>query len=304
MPLLMRWGALFGLWLLGSAQAASCGMFGLTVNSPAVLTAVERKVGCTFTSTRWFVDWNRPFPVNQARALFAGPGRQLELSWQPRLVKVSKGKTSYVGVPYRVIAAGGYDAYVRRFARDVRATGRSVAITFAPEMNGDWGVYQLSTKNTPQDFKRAWVRLHRIFRQEKANVRWIWAPNILYPTARASYGALYPGDAYVDEVGLDGYNWGTTHSWNRWKTFAQTFDASYRAVKALTGKPIQLGELSSVEQGGNKAQWIRDMCRQLPHYPRVRKVFWFHVLDGKVDWRLTTSSAALKAFQSCVKIKP
>ncbi|GGK26275.1 hypothetical protein GCM10008955_20060 [Deinococcus malanensis] len=291
--------AAMGVWaLVGTAQAASCGMFGLTVNSPSVLGAVEQKVGCTFTSTRWFVDWKRPFPGQAALQFFKTPGRQLELSWQPR---IRLGENKYKGVTYRAIAAGEHDAYIRGFARSIRTTGRTIPITFAPEMNGDWGAYQLSARNTPQDFKRAWLRLHRIFREEKANVRWVWSPNIIYPTMRSNYRALYPGDAYVDEVGLDGYNWGTTNPWNRWKTFAQTFDQSYRAVKKITNKPMQLGELSSVEKGGNKAAWIRNMCQVLPSYPQVRKVFWFHVVDRNVDWRLTTSQAALDAFKACIR---
>ncbi|PJI52127.1 endoglucanase, partial [Methylobacterium radiotolerans] len=31
-----------------------------------------------------------------------------------------------------------------------------MSISFAPEMNGDWGVYQLTRKNTPAHFKQAW----------------------------------------------------------------------------------------------------------------------------------------------------
>lgn len=278
----------------GPAQAASCGIFGLTVPNPQVLVALEKKAGCTFQHVRWFQDWNQPFNQEYAR-LLSQKGRTLDLSWQPRYV--SKGKL--VGVPYRDIAAGKHDRFITQFARDIKRGGKTVSISFAPEMNGDWGVYQLTSKNTPAHFKQAWKRLVHIFWREKAPVRWVWTPNILYPTALSSYRELYPGDGYVNEIGLDGYNWGTTNPWNRWKTFAQTFDESYVAIKQITSKPMQLGELSSVEKGGDKAQWILDACRQLPKYARVKKAFWFHINDGRVDWRLTTSLASLQAFRRC-----
>ncbi|ADV66015.1 glycoside hydrolase family 26 protein [Deinococcus maricopensis] len=297
----MRRTPLAALLLAGvsftTAGAAPCGVFGVTIpRDGRTLGALERKLGCTFTAVRWFQDWREPFDLPYARAL-TRERRALEVSWQPRILRGG----AYVGVPYRSIAAGEHDAYVRAFARAVRTLGRPVSITFAPEMNGDWGAYQLGQKNTPQDFVRAWRHLHDVFRQERANVRWVWTPNILYPTARASYRALYPGDAYVDEVGLDGYNWGTTNPWNRWLTFEQTFAPSIRAVAALTRKPIQLGEVSSAERGGSKAGWIRDLCRTLPKYPQVKRLFWFHIRDQNVDWRLSTSQAALDAFKSCVR---
>ena len=35
----------------------------------------------------------------------------------------------------------------------------------------------------------------------------MWAPNAVY-TGSAPLADLYPGDAYVDLVGLSNYNWG------------------------------------------------------------------------------------------------
>ncbi|GGK89779.1 glycoside hydrolase family 26 protein [Deinococcus radiotolerans] len=281
-----------------SSRLPSCGIFGLTVNSLEVLTAVERKVNCTFTSVRWFQDWNVPFQREYARAL-TGQKRELELSWQPR---IRKPDGTAVGVPYRDIASGRHDAYLKKFARDIRSGGATVKITFAPEMNGNWGTYQLTRTNTPADFIRAWRHMVNVFRAEKAPVRWVWTPNILFPGALSSYKALYPGGAWVNEVGLDGYNWGTTNPWNRWLSFRDTFGPSYAELKRVAvGKPVQLGELSSVEQGGSKAAWIRYMCADLPGFGKIRRAFWFHLKDGRVDWRLTTSEAALGAFRRCVK---
>ena len=260
-----------------------------------VLQQLEQQVGCTFTAVRWFQDWNTPFNQAYARELSAEK-RELALSWQPRIVD-ARGRLT--GVPYREIAQGKHDAYLHHFAREVRQVGAPIRITFAPEMNGDWGVYQLGPNNTPTDFVQAWQRLVSVFRAEDAPVLWVWTPNIQFPGMKGTYSNLYPGEAWVDEVGLDGYNWGTTHPYNRWLGFQKTFGLSYRELLRLTSKPVQLGEVSSVEGGGDKAQWITEMCRDLPGFGRIRLAFWFHMEDGAVDWRITTSSASLKAFRDC-----
>lgn len=289
------WFAVATLTLVSGASARTCGIFGVTVNSSVVLRQVEQKLGCTFAAVRWFQDWNTPFNQAYAREITAR-GQDLELSWQPR---IRNARGQFTGVPYREIAQGKHDPYLRKFAREIWQVGTPINISFAPEMNGNWGVYQLGPSNTPADFVRAWQQLVRVFRSERAPVRWIWAVNIQFPDMKNSYRSLYPGDAWVDEVGLDGYNWGTTHSWNRWLSFQDTFGPSYQELKRLTTKPIQLGEVGSVEQGGDKARWIKEMCRDLPGFKRVRRAFWFHLKDGAVDWRITTSAASLEAFRKC-----
>lgn len=64
----------------------------------------------------------------------------------------------------------------------------------------------------------------------------------------------YPGDAYVDIVAMDGYNWGITQSWG---STCQSFDQIYAncyKIMCQVDKPILITEMSSTETGGNKAQ--------------------------------------------------
>ena len=94
---------------------------------------------------------------------------------------------------------------------------------------------------------------------------------------------VYPGDEYVDWVGMNGYNWGTSVYWvscpcqSKWESFSQVFDRTYNQLVALTDKPIFIGEFASSEDGGNKAKWISDaLLEQLPNkYPRVKAITWF-----------------------------
>ena len=45
------------------------------------------------------------------------------------------------------------------------------------------------------------------------NVTWVWAPTVVGSGALTDW---YPGDEYVDVLGIDGYNWGSSLPWCRW----------------------------------------------------------------------------------------
>jgi beta-mannanase len=78
----------------------------------------------------------------------------------------------------------------------------------------------------------------------------------------------YPGDAYVDWTGVDGYNWGTRNG--GWQTFKHVFRNIYPLL-AAKNKPILIGEMASAEAGGDKAKWIDDIIPTLrTEYPLVK----------------------------------
>ena len=101
----------------------------------------------------------------------------------------------------------------------------------------------------------------------------------------------YPGDNYVDWVGVDGYNWGGSD----WQTFQQVFAKIYPLL-ASKKKPIIIGEMASAEQGGDKGKWIDAMIPVLKaQYPLFKAVVWFDI-NKENDWRINSSTAALAAF--------
>jgi beta-mannanase len=176
-------------------------------------------------------------------------------------------------------------------------------------MNGWWRPWSEQTNgNKPGDFAPAWRYVVDIFRREGAtNVTWVWCPNQQDPRS-TPLPDLYPGDAYVDWVCMDGYNYGTDDG-NDWYPFAEIFAASsfngYIDTYALLGqlapdKPIMIGETASSEDGGSKAFWIADMLTiQLPvRFPRVRAVLWFNWNDDDpgYEWPIESSPASQAAF--------
>jgi hypothetical protein len=198
------------------------------------------------------------------------------------------------------IAAGKYDSYFRKEADAVRGLGMTVMIRFAHEMNllsSDWGPNKAG--NTGTAYVDAWRHIVGIFRQEGAdNVKWVWAPNVDY--GGRPFNQFFPGDEYVDYIGLDGYNWGTSGG-ESFASFSKVFASSYATITALSGRPLIITETAASEVGGSKAAWIEEtFLSTIPKaMPRVSAVIWFDE-DKELDWRVNSSQASLDAYRKVV----
>lgn len=205
---------------------------------------------------------------------------------------------------YKAIATGNCDDFIRSAAQNISKFGKPMFLRFAWEMNinsMEWGVNR--TGSSPDDFITAWRHMHDIFASEHAqNVLWVFSPNT-EASGSLTYATIYPGDDYVDWLGLDGYNWGNTQAWSTWQTFEDVFSASYSHIHALApAKPIMLAETNTTDQRGDKPAWYLDMLqKQLPtNFPQVQAVVFYNedrtVKEG-VNWLITSSDQALKAFK-------
>ena len=164
------------------------------------------------------------------------------------------------------INAGYYDNYIRTWARAVKSVGGPVMIRPMHEMNGMWYPWCGPVNgNSPAQFRAAWRRIHTIFRREGAtNVTWVWSPaHRSYPgTYQNRIEAYYPGDAYVDWIGLSGFNWGTSRPGLRWTTFADVYTyplALHEEVQQADRRGRDGDGFVGRQQGGvDQADLLRD----------------------------------------------
>lgn len=205
-------------------------------------------------------------------------GRILELTLQT--VAQSPGKGNMV---YDVLD-GKYDAYLKNYARAVVNSGAPVLFRLGNEMNGDWCVY--SSHHTSKDtdiFKAFYLYVYRIFQQAGAdNVIWVWNPNgKAFPDFKWNDElCYYPGDEYVDVIGMTSYNTGTYYESETWMEFDQMYDSLYRKYAGLYEKPLMITEFSSSSVGGSKEEWVANMFRAIYKYDRIKVAVWW---DG-CDW--------------------
>ena len=264
--------------------------------NPSKIDEFTKKVGTSPKIIGWFESWSDTgFSASRMEAAHSR-GAMPMVTWNSWDHRLGKDQPRYA---LRTIVRGDHDAYIRRWAKDAAAYGKPVYLRFDHEMNTNllpWGVG--ANGNTSDQYVAAWRHAHTIFRQERAtNVRWVWSPNVAYGNS-TPFSKVYPGDAYVDWVALDGYNWGTTQSWSKWTSFANVFGPSYDLLTRMTNKPVMIAEVGSAEAGGNKAAWIRQgFLQQVPsRFPRVRAIVYSSG-NWDADWRVDSSSAALAAFR-------
>jgi beta-mannanase len=155
----------------------------------------------------------------------------------------------------------------------------------------------------PQLLVKAFRHIHDIFNaQQVTNVKFIWCPNSLsYPQEKWNFIMdAYPGNEYVDAVGLDAYNGAGKAT--IWRSFRKEGIENYFILtQMLPDKPLFICEASSRERessespsGQNKAEWIKDMSKALSSdMSKIKLLTWF---DENGKFKINTSPEAEKAY--------
>ncbi len=220
-------------------------------------------------------------------------GHIVMITLEPRDVAASPN-------PAYSIITGAIDDDLRRWARQIKKLDDPVWIRWMHELNGFWYPWGSGARgNTPTHVVSAYRTAKDIFDEEGVtNVKWVWSPNA--GATVSDYRAHFPGDSYVDYVGLDGYNGGTELTqFGGWKSFKTIFDQSIDDVGQVTSKPIIIAETSSVEADRDKALWIRRMFKLLANHKQVEALIWFQIdkgAEGEANWRYDSSKLARRAF--------
>ena len=207
---------------------------------------------------------------------------------------------SWHGTRIASVNNGSQDDVIRSAAARLAGYGKPMLLRWAWEMNGDWFEWD-GTHNgkDPAAYAKAYRRIHKIFRDNGAdNVAFVWSPNWNSgPDVRWNrMERYYPGDAYVDWVGVSGYNF-----------YSESPSTLFKHVVSAYGrkKPIMLAETAAIEHGGaSKANWINALSAYVKRTPEIGAVVWFDTdvqHDSEHNFRFDTTSAALAAYRAMVR---
>jgi hypothetical protein len=219
------------------------------------------------------------------------------------------------------IIDGKFDTRLRAWAAAARDTNIPLLLEFGIEENNDWGPWagdwngagmtngygNPAFPDGPERFRDAYRHLVTLFREQGAtNVTWFfhvdtwWGPREPWDT----YGNYYPGDDYVDWLGLSLYGWNdqfgnpTSFEDKLQNAHSPGYPGSYADITSLGAKPLALTELG-VPEGPLKPRWITDAFAALPRYPLIKAIFWWDSSD--VNTRIDSSPASAQAFRDAVK---
>jgi mannan endo-1,4-beta-mannosidase len=275
--------------------------FGLYADTQDEYNNVSASLARDTTTHGYFEGFDTDFNADEVNAAWTA-GEIPFLTWESRSLNASDGTVDF---SLANIAAGGWDTYLRNYADAIKTNGLPLIIRFDQEMNGNW--YRWAEpdpdfSNAKGSYIAAWRHVHDIFQAEGANdlVIWDWSPNRVDNIKRLpAVGNYYPGDAYVDWVGMTGYY----RPGDGTATFAATYNATLAQLRqSAPGKPIFLSEVGATEIGGQKLNWVNSFFPGLVANPDVIGFVWFNyaVTAGGVtnDWRIQSTPVIPPAFRT------
>lgn len=216
--------------------------------------------------------------------------------WQMIFVNVSdgfpRGFTGNLAIFLEIpvdddaILDGSQDGDLKFFAQGAAKYGGQIILALNEEVNGNANMWSGTVReNTPAKAIAAFQHEENIVKPIAPNIKFAYSVNYrsVPDTAANSLTSYYPGDKFVDVVGVNGSNLGTD-------TWEQVFG---RALQTLSQyhKPLWILSEATVQ---NKAQFIEDTFVGAKKY-HLAGFLYFNQNGGDGDWLL--DSAAMSALK-------
>jgi hypothetical protein len=195
------------------------------------------------------------------------------------------------GVSLAAIAHGVYDRRLRAYGAAIRSLNDPVFLSFGHEMNGVWYSWGCG-RASPRLFRAAWRHIHALITAPR--VMWMWTINDMWYRDPCPLRPWYPGSAYVNWVGIDGYLRSTAGS------FTSAFGLTLPSLRRVApGKPALLAE-SGVPLGPGWAQKIRNLYAGA-HRAGLRGILYFDGATPIGNYRPQDRPAALAVFRNVLR---
>lgn len=247
------------------------------------LVDLEEKVDYSFDFALHYVNLDWEFPVEELTKFYED-GKITELTLQ--LSNFNNDDLFGKNLNFDIYD-GLSDDGIRKFARGAKEFGHPFLFRLNNEMNSDWVNYSgVAALSDPEIFIANWQRIYRIFQEEGVdNAIWIFNPNAedCPPAHWNSYISYYPGNDYVQMIGMTGYNTGTYYAdiyHEKWRTFDEIYQEPYeKYMKVFAKFPFIITEFASSSIGGDKAAWIEDMFDSIKNYDNIKMALWWSSAD-------------------------
>ncbi len=251
----------------------------------------ERLVGKEHSSYMRYLGYGEPFPTDWV-AKVHNYGALPHIAWEPNngLDEVRD------------------DVYLHRWAQAAAEAEKPILLRFASEMNGTWMAYS----GNPDEYVRKWRLVYQIIKSVAPNVIMVWCP---FATPRRTIPLYYPGDEYVDWVGVNIYAV-LYHDGDISQPSQRDPVDDLRYIYSLYGdrKLIAICEYGATHYCITSQQLSSDFAaariRQMytaisEDFPNVVFVNWFSVdaaSDGLAhnDYAVTTDEVVLDSYQQAI----
>ncbi len=194
------------------------------------------------------------------------------------------------GTSLAAITRGAYNRELRTYNAKIRSLNDPVFLSFGHEMNGVWYSWGCG-RTSPRLFRAAWRHVHNLISAPQAI--WVWTINDIWNGDPCPLRSWYPGAAYVNWVGIDGYLRPPVD------TFTSAFGRTLAVLHRLApSKPILLAE-TGVPWGPGWARRLNSLYAGA-HRAGLRGILYFDGMTSNGDYRPQDHPAALAAFRKLV----
>lgn len=171
---------------------------------------------------------------------------------------------------YQTWLAGDHDDVLDQWSFDAIDYGRRIILRLDHEQPADWSPW---SGVDPALYINAW---HYIRERLPSNIKLYWCGAGWYPSEMMDY---YPGSA-CEYVGFDKYSRTV-----QWQSLSKQWADPIDALRAITNKPIIVGEFGRLRGLPKRGKWIRSLRNVTDVWGAV--YFDVEVPSEGVDWTMT-----------------
>ena len=271
-------GAYFGSWVAPRAGESRAD----------AIVRVESQIGRRFAIDHQYYKWDSNFP-GAHEAWTVGQGRIPFLNWKAQ-------RQNGQAITWSRIASGAEDAAIIARADAIEAFGVPVYLSLHHEPEDD-----LATWGTPAEYAAAFRHVVDVFRAQGVdNVAFVWTMMAwtFDPRSGKPIEDYYPGDAHVDLIGSDGYNFYPTKPGSTWNSFQTVFQPTqdFAVRHAKPWMAVEWGAQEDPAVPGRKGQWIIDALATAKTWPELKGLIYFDEIKDGRPWITDSSSSSMAGY--------
>lgn len=234
-----------------------------------------------------FLDWNDPTAVPQLQAFLnkAANQQRLPLLTLEPFPNRAAGRSSadLLGD----VLAGRHDQAIATISQTLAAHPGPVLLRFGHEMDIE-KQYPWSYRDPDRYIQLYRTVFDKVAAQRPSNLRWVWSP-----AGRPNADRYWPGDRYVNVVGISIYS---SRAWmpdRSLESFPQQLEQK-RWLQRRFGGPLLVAEAGVSGTASEQQQWIQEALKSLERFPEVCGLVyfqapqppWMPLATGPENWQL------------------
>lgn len=272
---------------------------------------IENDRNVNFNIISLYLAWNREsieeFPHTLVKDAYEKEAIPM-ITWEPWISELMKADSvpgdEYASNPFKFIAEGYLDSYIKEFIQILASYDKPIFLRYAHEFDNPQYPWSITKDNSNSDYIAAWKHIHDIIKNENAHkIIMVWNP-----WKTNSMEKNYPGDKYVDWIGLTILNYDALNRDGKLHRFRDLYEPIKYEIESFTRKPVMLAEFGSLNFENGQEEWLKDAFSSISSFKEISALVMFNSAYDKniphnswynemyLDWTTPLMSSNIKQF--------